>query len=100
MKLKKFANVLEQGIEVTMWQMNRNVEFGSDPKDDFTLKGSQVHLKLDRRGEFLVQAALTFSMKGGYLQKALNRRRGRHNVVRNLYTFNNQMDYLIHTFFH
>lgn len=80
LKLKKFANVLEQGIELTMWQMNRNVDFGSNPKDEFTLKGSQVQLKLERRGEFLVQAALTFSMKGGYLQKALNRRRGMSTV--------------------
>lgn len=77
MKLKKFATILDQGIEVTMWQMNRNVEFGADSQEDFTLKGTSVQLKLQRRGEFLVQAALTFSMKGGYLQKALNRRKGK-----------------------
>ena len=59
-----------------MWQMNRNVEFGSDSQDDFALKGTQVQLKLHKRGEFLVQAALTFTMKGGYLSKALNRRKG------------------------
>ena len=77
LKLKKFANLLEQGIEVTMWQMNRNAEFGVDAKDDFALKGTQVQLKLQKRGEFLVQAALTFSMKGGYLSKAISRRRGK-----------------------
>jgi hypothetical protein len=60
-----------------MWQMNRNVDFGTEPNDDFSVKGSQVQLKLQRRGEFLVQAALTFSMKGGYLSKALNRRKGK-----------------------
>ena len=78
LKLKKNANVLEQGIEVTMWQMIRTVEFGSESKDEdhFTLQGSQVYLKLDRRGEFLAQAALTFSMKGGYSQKASNRQSG------------------------
>jgi hypothetical protein len=70
--------MLEQGIEVTMWQMNRNVEFGTESKDDFTLKDSQVQLKLQRRGEFLVQAALTFTTKGGYLSKALSRRKGKN----------------------
>jgi hypothetical protein len=59
-----------------MWQMNRNVEFGAESQDDFALKGTQVQLKLHKRGEFLVQAALTFTMKGGYLSKALNRRKG------------------------
>jgi hypothetical protein len=58
-----------------MWQMNRNSEFGVDSPDDFPLKGTPVQLKLLRRGEFLVQAALTFSMKGGYLSKAISRRR-------------------------
>jgi len=77
LKLKKFATLLEQGIEVTMWQMNRNSEFGVDSPDDFPLKGTPVQLKLLRRGEFLVQAALTFSMKGGYLSKAISRRRGK-----------------------
>jgi hypothetical protein len=77
LRIKQFANMLEQGIEVTMWQMNRNVDFGTEAQDEFSVKGSQVQLKLHRRGEFLVQAALTFSMKGGYLSKALNRRKGK-----------------------
>jgi hypothetical protein len=76
LKLKKFAALLEHGIEVTMWQMNRNSEFGAKTQDDFALKETQVQLKLNKRGEFLVQSALTFSMKGGYLSKALNRRKG------------------------
>jgi uncharacterized membrane-anchored protein len=75
-KLKKFTTALEQGIEVTMWQLNRNTDFAADSKDDFTLKGSQIQVKLQRRGEYLVQAALSFNMKGGYLSKALSRRRG------------------------
>ena len=76
-KLKKFTNALEQGIEVTMWQLNRNSDFATETKDDFTLKGSQIQMKLQRRGEFLVQGALSFNVKGGYLSKALmSRRRG------------------------
>ncbi len=76
-KLKKFTNALEQGIEVTMWQLNRNSDFAAETKDDFTLKGSQIQMKLQRRGEFLVQGALSFNVKGGYLSKALmSRRRG------------------------
>ncbi len=69
--------MLEHGIEVTMWQLNRNADFGSSSSDEFPLKGTQVHIKLQRRGDLLVQAALTFSMKGGYLSKAINRRKGK-----------------------
>mmetsp|Transcript_20807 Transcript_20807/g.30490 ORF Transcript_20807/g.30490 Transcript_20807/m.30490 type:complete len:418 (-) Transcript_20807:57-1310(-) len=75
LKLNKFSTMLEQGIEVTMWQMNRNNDFATESTNVFTLKGTQIQLKLFRRGEFLVQAALTFSMKGGYLSKAINRRK-------------------------
>lgn len=75
-KLRKFTSALEQGIEVTMWQLNRNSEFAAETKDDFTLKGAQVQVKLLRRGEYLVQGALAFNMKGGYLNRALSRRRG------------------------
>lgn len=63
-------------MEVTMWQLNRNTDFATEVKDDFTLKGSQIQVKLQRRGEFLVQGALIFNVKGGYLSKALSRRRG------------------------
>ncbi len=77
LKLKKFQSMLEHGIEVTMWQLNRNSDFGSSSSDEFPLKGTQVHIKLQRRGDLLVQAALTFSMKGGYLSKAINRRKGK-----------------------
>lgn len=75
-KLRKFTSSLEQGIEVTMWQLNRNSDFTAQIKDDFTLKGTQIQLKLQRRGEYLVQGALSFNTKGGYLSKAINRRRG------------------------
>lgn len=76
MKLRKFAVSLEQGIEVTMWQLNRNSEFGAQTKDDFTQMGTQIQVKFQRGGEFLVQGALIFNEKGGYLSKALSRRRG------------------------
>ena len=59
-----------------MWQLNRNSDFSNEVKDDFTLKGTQVQVKLQKRGDFLVQGALSFNMKGGYLSKAINRRRG------------------------
>jgi len=74
MKQNKFSSMLEHGIEVSMWQLNRNADFGSS-SDDFPLKGSPMHIKLARRGDMLVQASLVFSMKGGYLSKALSRRK-------------------------
>lgn len=75
LNLRKFGAMLEQGFEVTLWQWNRNSEFNPENDDDFAVKGSSVQIKLHRGGDFLVQASLVFSMKGGYLSKALNRRR-------------------------
>ena len=88
-KMRKFTSLLEQGIEVTMWQLNRNSDFAAQIKDDFTLKGTQIQVKLQRRGEYLVQGALSFNTKGGYLSKAINRRRGgKYSKFSILFSFN------------
>ena len=73
--MRKFCPTFEQGIEVTMWQLNRRAEYAY-VKDEFTLKSTPIQVKLLRRGERLVQAAIVFTMKGGYLSKALSRRKG------------------------
>lgn len=77
MKVKKFYPLLEEGIEVTMWQLNQSAEVGIDgPRgDDFVVKSSLMTLKLHRRGDLLVQTVLTFNSTGGYLSKALGRHR-------------------------
>mmetsp|Transcript_27066 Transcript_27066/g.41513 ORF Transcript_27066/g.41513 Transcript_27066/m.41513 type:complete len:1447 (+) Transcript_27066:288-4628(+) len=75
-KMKKFSSTLEEGIEVTMWQLNRNAELGQAETDEFALKATHVTLKLERKGEFLRQSALTFGMRGGFMQKAIARNRG------------------------
>ena len=72
-----FYQTLEQGLEVTMWQLNSTDEINSP--HNFTVKGTQVQIKLHRRGDFMVQAALVFTMKGGYLSKALNRHKGMYS---------------------
>ncbi|KAL7472858.1 hypothetical protein ACHAXS_013240 [Conticribra weissflogii] len=76
-KVKKFYPLLEEGVEVTMWQWNRSAEIGVDGSggDDFVVKSSSMTLKLHRRGELLVQTVLTFNSTGGYLSKALGRHR-------------------------
>jgi len=76
-KVKKFYPLLEEGVEVTMWQWNRSSEIGVDGQggDDFVVKSSSMTLKLHRRGELLVQTVLTFNSTGGYLSKALGRHR-------------------------
>mmetsp|Transcript_16540 Transcript_16540/g.15962 ORF Transcript_16540/g.15962 Transcript_16540/m.15962 type:complete len:434 (-) Transcript_16540:323-1624(-) len=75
-KQKKFYHSLEQGIEVTMWQMNRNTEIRSgESGEEFVLKSTPVSFKMHRRGDLLVQAVLTFTSKGGYLRKTLSRRK-------------------------
>ena len=48
---------------------------GGEAVDEFTLKSSNVSVKMHRRGEYLVQAVLTFMLRGGYLSKAIGRNR-------------------------
>mmetsp|Transcript_20189 Transcript_20189/g.28393 ORF Transcript_20189/g.28393 Transcript_20189/m.28393 type:complete len:412 (-) Transcript_20189:1013-2248(-) len=49
-KMKKFYPAIEQGIEVTMWQLNRNTDQVQEGKDSFALKATPVQLKLHRHG--------------------------------------------------
>lgn len=76
-KVKKFYPLLEEGIDVTLWQLNRSAEVGVDGPggEEFVVKSSSMTLKLHRRGDLLVQTVLTFNSTGGYLSKALGRRR-------------------------
>ena len=76
-KLKKFVAVLEEGMDVVMWQLNRGQPdmAGSESTDEFAVKSSHVTFKMHRRGELYVQAVLTFMLRGGYLSKAIGRNR-------------------------
>ena len=74
--MKKFNSFLEEGIDVTMWQLNRSAEFTGDEHDEFALTAAPVTVKLQRRSNLFVQAVLTFSSRGGYLSKAIGRNRG------------------------
>lgn len=76
-KMKKFMHQLEEGVDVTMWQLNRNNPdmSGGDETDEFALKASNVTCKVHRRGDLFVQAVLTFMLRGGYLSKAIGRNR-------------------------
>ena len=81
-KLKKFTVMLEEGVDVVMWQLNRgqpDVSVG-EVADEFAVKASHVTVKMHRRGELFVQAVLTFILRGGYLSKAIGRNR---NVDKN-----------------
>jgi hypothetical protein len=74
-KMHRFANMLEEGIDVTMWQLNRSADIGGEEKDDFGLKSTAVAVKLVKRGELFVQAVLTFTLRGGFMSKTLGRHR-------------------------
>jgi hypothetical protein len=76
-KMKKFMTLLEEGVEVVMWQLNRGQAdmTGVEAADEFALKSSHVTVKMHRRGDLFVQAVLTFMLKGGYLSKAIGRNR-------------------------
>jgi len=73
-KMKNMYSILERGGEVTMWQMNVQSEY-DQAKEQFSLKNTQVQVKLQQKGRYLVQAMLTFTMKGGYFANKLNRRK-------------------------
>jgi len=76
-KVKKFYPLLEEGVDVVVWQLNKSAEVGADGPGglEFAVKSSSMTLKLHRRGDLLVQTVLTFNSTGGYLSKALGRRR-------------------------
>jgi hypothetical protein len=79
-RMKKFNHMLEEGVEVVMWQLNQSVADGSNSgvdtaTEEFAVKASNVTVKLHRRGELFVQAVLTFILRGGYLSKAMGRNR-------------------------
>jgi hypothetical protein len=74
-KVKKFYPLLEEGVDVTVWQLNKTSEVGGPGEEEFVVKSSSMTLKLHRRGDLLVQTVLTFNSTGGYLSKALGRRR-------------------------
>ena len=76
-KMKKHAHMLEEGVDVVMWQLNRSAPdvSGGDMTDEFALKSSNVTLKVHRRGDLFVQTVLNFMLRGGYLSKAMGRNR-------------------------
>jgi len=78
-KVRKTYPWLEEGIDLTLWQLNNSTEVGADATSGeiFVVKSSAMTLKLHRRGDLLVQTVLTFNSTGGYLSKALGRRHSR-----------------------
>lgn len=76
-KMKKVIGVLEEGVEVVMWQLNRGSPdvAGETATEEFALKSSSVTIKMHRRGDLYVQTVLNFILRGGYLSKAIGRNR-------------------------
>mmetsp|Transcript_6672 Transcript_6672/g.19028 ORF Transcript_6672/g.19028 Transcript_6672/m.19028 type:complete len:1577 (+) Transcript_6672:249-4979(+) len=73
-QLKQYNHLLEEGIEVVMWQLNRGE--AKDAPAEFPLKASHVTMKMQKKGDMMVQAVLNFTVRGGYLSKAIGRNRG------------------------
>ena len=76
-KVRRFYHLLEEGMEVTVWQLSPSSDIGVDTSafDAFVTKSSAMTLKLQRKGDLLVQSVLTFNSNGGYLSKASGRNR-------------------------
>jgi len=74
-KMKKFVHLLEEGVDVVMWQLNQGGPDSPSGTDEFALKASNITVKMHRRGELFVQAVLNFMLRGGYLSKAMGRNR-------------------------
>lgn len=73
-QLQQVMHTLEEGVDVVMWQLNRGED--KDAPAEFPLKASHVTIKLQKKGDMLVQAVLSFALRGGYLSKAIGRNRG------------------------
>ena len=72
--MKKFNHILEEGVETVMWQVNRSAEQAAS-EDEFAVKASHVTIKMQRKGDLLLQSVLNFNLRGGYLSKAIGRTR-------------------------
>jgi hypothetical protein len=73
-QMKQHGHALEEGVDVVMWQLNRGEE--KDAPAEFPLKASHVTMKLQKKGDLMVQGVLNFTLRGGYLSKAIGRNRG------------------------
>jgi len=74
-KLQKFTATIEEGVEVVLWQLDRNIE-GSETTDNFTCKATPIVLKFSRKADnvnSIREAFFTFSARGGFINKALGR---------------------------
>jgi hypothetical protein len=71
--MKGFVHTLEEGVDVVMWQMNKGES--KDSAAEFPLTSSHVTIKMQRKGDLMVQSALNFILRGGYLSKAIGRNR-------------------------
>lgn len=78
-QLKQYAHALEEGVDVVMWQLNRGED--KDSPAEFPVKASHVTLKMQRKGDMLVQAVVNFTVRGGYLSKAMGRSRGANKTA-------------------
>eukprot|EP00751_Fragilariopsis_kerguelensis_P003632 CAMPEP_0170814840 /NCGR_PEP_ID=MMETSP0733-20121128/37986_1 /TAXON_ID=186038 /ORGANISM="Fragilariopsis kerguelensis, Strain L26-C5" /LENGTH=1580 /DNA_ID=CAMNT_0011173051 /DNA_START=245 /DNA_END=4987 /DNA_ORIENTATION=+ len=77
--MKGFVHSLEDGVDVTMWQMNRSEEKAAPA--EFSLKASHVTVRLQRKGVLWVQGMVNFTIRGGYLSKAIGRSRGANKTA-------------------
>lgn len=78
-QLTRYVHSLEEGVDVVMWQLNRSED--QDAVAEFPIKASNVTAKMHRKGDLLVQSAIEFVLRGGYLSKAIGRNRGANKAA-------------------
>lgn len=78
-RMKGFVHALEEGVDVKIWQMNRGDE--KNAPAEFALKSSHVTVRVQKKGDMWVQAMVNFTMRGGYLSKAIGRNRGANKTA-------------------
>lgn len=78
-QLKQYTHALEEGVDVLMWQLNRGED--KDSPAEFPIKASHVTMKMQKKGDMLVQSILNFTVRGGYLSKAIGRNRGANKTA-------------------
>jgi len=80
-KLQQFYSKIEEGFEVTMWQLNIINDDSEIKEIRFTQKATLVHMKMINKENSLINAVITFTIIRGYFRKVIGRHRDESGIL-------------------
>ena len=73
-KMDRFSQDFQEGLDLTLWQVNKNSLADSDDEDAFCVESQPVTAKLDLKGDKgesgLLTASVLFNGRVGYLRSS------------------------------